>query len=461
MDISPALTNASGNELFCHKAQRDIIYSCSGFMKTITKRWQREGYFMTKRSNKRQQGWGIGLFLSLLMVFSVEAKKNELVIATTFSPDATAYIISRWQTQPQSVIIRTLNRTSASLEQLLDGAGGENIDLVLTSSPMLLQHLQEHQRLAAYPDAPAQSQQRVPASIRGTAVAVAISGFGLLINQRNLRERQLPLPASWDDLMQARYQGTLLMSSPSRSDTNHLMVESLLQQEGWNHGWEIVLSMAGNLITISSRSFGVADKIKSGLGSVGPVIDNYANLLLDDPNLTFHYFPHSAASPTYVAMIGHNPYPADARRFIQFLLSPEGQQALSDTNTGKYSIIPDPGNTPRARQQRQLLSEPSLNYQLILQRQRLVQKLFDTAISFRLSQLKDAWRALHNAEARLKTPLPEVRALLTAMPVSEQQSRDEDYLRQLDNKDRAEQLMMEWQLFSRNNSGRRSLNWRT
>jgi hypothetical protein len=73
--------------------------------------------------------------------------------------------------------------------------------------------------------------------------------------------------------------------------------------------------------------------------------------------------------------------------------------------------------------------------------------LFDTAISFRLSQLKDAWRALHNAEARLKTPLPEVCALLTAMPVSEQQSRDEDYLRQLDNKDRAEQLMMEWQLF--------------
>lgn len=52
-------------------------------------------------------------------------QKNELVIATTFSPDATAYIISRWQTQPQSVIIRTLNRTSASLEQLLDSAGGE------------------------------------------------------------------------------------------------------------------------------------------------------------------------------------------------------------------------------------------------------------------------------------------------------------------------------------------------
>lgn len=45
-------------------------------------------------------------------------------------------------------MIRTLNRTSASLEQLLDTANAENVDLVLTSSPMLLQHLQEHQKLA-------------------------------------------------------------------------------------------------------------------------------------------------------------------------------------------------------------------------------------------------------------------------------------------------------------------------
>lgn len=43
-------------------------------------------------------------------------------------------------------------------------------------------------------------------------------------------------------------------------------------------------------MTISSRSFGVADKIKSGLGVAGPVIDNYANLLLNDPH-GFYLFP--------------------------------------------------------------------------------------------------------------------------------------------------------------------------
>jgi phosphoglycerate transport regulatory protein PgtC len=116
-----------------------------------------------------------------------------------------------------------------------------------------------------------------------------MSGFGLLINRSALTTRHLPAPADWDDLTDPRYQGALLMSSPSRSDTNHLMVESLLQQKGWIKGWKRCWRR-GNLVTISSRSFGVADKIKSGLGVAGPVIDNYANLLLNDPHLAFTYF---------------------------------------------------------------------------------------------------------------------------------------------------------------------------
>lgn len=315
------------------------------------------------------------------------AQSNELVMATTFSPSATVWIIDRWQKEPGSVMIRTLNRTSASLEQLLDTANAENVDLILTSSPMLLQHLQEHQKLAPFSGAPAVSQHLVPESIRSTSVAVAISGFGLLMNRSALMTRHLPAPADWDDLTDPRYQGALLMSSPSRSDTNHLMVESLLQQKGWIKGWE----------TKNSQ------------------------------------------------------HASEARRFIRYLLSPEGQTILADANTGKYPVTPlAPGN-PRAAQQAMLMNQPPLNYRLILKRQRLVQRMFDTAISFRLAQLKDAWRALHSAEVRLKRPLPEIRALLTRVPVDPASSEDEAWLAQFDNKSFAEQQMMEWQLWFLNN----------
>lgn len=386
------------------------------------------------------------LLLGLLILRPTSALSDELVMATTFSPGATAWIIQHWQRDPGAVRIRTLNRTSASLERLLD-TEGENVDLILTSSPMLLQHLQEHQKLAPFEGAPQDNQRLVPESIRATSVAVAISGFGLLINHSALAARQLSPPDNWEALGHPGYQGALLMSSPSRSDTNHLMVEALLQQKGWAEGWETLLTSAGNLVTISSRSFGVADKIKSGSGVAGPVIDNYANLLLSDPNLSFLYFPQSAASPTYIAVLKNSQRNSEARRFIRYLLSPAGQQVLADANTGKYPIAPLEADNPRSVQQRRLLSQPPLDYRLILKRQQLVQRMFDTAISFRLAQLKDAWRALHSAEARLKHPLPAIRTLLTSVPVDAASSENEAWLAQFDNKRFAEQQMMEWQFW--------------
>ncbi|MYM53557.1 ABC transporter substrate-binding protein, partial [Pseudomonas aeruginosa] len=111
------------------------------------------------------------------------AQGNELVMATTFSPSATVWIIDRWQKEPGSVMIRTLNRTSASLEQLIDTANAENVDLILNSSPMLLQHLQEHHKLTPFSGAPAVSQLLVPDASRATSGAGPLFVFGLLLRR--------------------------------------------------------------------------------------------------------------------------------------------------------------------------------------------------------------------------------------------------------------------------------------
>ncbi|MDA8477842.1 ABC transporter substrate-binding protein [Citrobacter sp. Awk 4] len=376
------------------------------------------------------------------------ASANELVIATTLSSEATEHIINQWQKQPQAVKIRTLNRTSSSIERLLENPLGENIDLVLSSSPMLLQRLQSKNHLQPFNNRMDTSRKLVPESIRATTAAVAISGYGILMNVSRLEERNEPIPTTWAALSQSRYQGTLLMSSPSRSDTTHLMIEDLLQQQGWREGWNTLLKIGGNLATISSRSFGVANKISNGLGDVGPVIDNYANVLLNNPSLHFIYFPTSRAAPMFTAITYDSKHPQEAGRFIDFLLSPKGQQALSDADSGKYPVYPLPPDNPHAQQQSQLFSSPSLDYPLIMQRQKLIQLMFDNAITFRLTQLQDAWKALYATEKRLKHPLPEIRGLLTAVPVSPEQAADPDYLRQFEQKSGfRETQMMAWQQF--------------
>ncbi|WP_439652441.1 ABC transporter substrate-binding protein [Morganella morganii] len=387
---------------------------------------------------------------ALIFSLSAAAKKDELVIATTFSPEATAHIISSWQQQPGAARIRTINRTSAALERLLDTPALEDVDLVVTSSPMLLQHLQEHDRLAELSGLPDVSRRLVPLRLRDNAAAVAFSGYGILVNKRRMAENNLPVPVSWDSLTDSRYRGLLLMSSPSRSDTYHLMVESLLQQRGWDKGWALLLNISGNLATISSRSFGVADKIKAGLGGAGPVIDNYARLLLGDPELAFNYLPDSSTSPTFVAISRYSLNKENARAFIGFLLSEQGQKVLADSSTGKYPVTPLPRENPREPVQRRLLNSPyQMDENLVLKRQRMVQQLFDTAITFRLTESIDAWRALYTAEARVKRPLPHIRALLTAMPVSAQESADPAYYSRFDDNRKAEEEYIRWQQFFR------------
>lgn len=371
---------------------------------------------------------------------------QELVIATTLSSEATEHIISQWQKQPLATKIRTLNRTSASIERLLENPLGENIDLVLSSSPMLLQRLQSKNLLQPFNNQIETSRKLVPESIRSTTVAV--SGYGILINVAHLEDKNEPVPTSWKELSRSRYQGTLLMSSPSRSDTTHLMIEDLLQQQGWSNGWGTLLKIGGNLATISSRSFGVANKISTGLGDAGPVIDNYANVLLNNSTLRFSYFPNSRAAPMFIAIANGSKHPQEAGRFINFLLSQEGQQALSDSDSGKYPVYPLLSGTPLADQQLRLFASPSLDYPLIMQRQKLVQLLFDNAITVRLTELQNSWKSLYAAEHRLKRKLPDVRALLTAVPVTPEQSVNAMYLQQFELQSGfREAQLMAWQQF--------------
>ncbi len=57
-------------------------------------------------------------------------------------------------------------------------------------------------------------------------------------NTRYLKANKLAAPKEWADLLKREYFGHVAMTSPSRSGTTHLTVETILQGEGWDKGWE-------------------------------------------------------------------------------------------------------------------------------------------------------------------------------------------------------------------------------
>ena len=91
----------------------------------------------------------------------------------------------------------------------------------------------------------------------GFYLGQALAGYGIMWNTRYLAANKLPEPKEWADLVNPVYHGHLAISSPSRSGTTHLTVETILQGEGWAKGWGQLLAIAGNSAAITERSFGV------------------------------------------------------------------------------------------------------------------------------------------------------------------------------------------------------------
>ncbi|XKM12846.1 ABC transporter substrate-binding protein [Orbaceae bacterium ac157xtp] len=379
---------------------------------------------------------------------------KELLIATTLSTDATAHIIKKWEETQKNISINTLNRTSNSIERLVDSPFNNKIDLILTSSPMLMDHLREGKHLEAIPLNIDENINRfIPERLNNFVVPIALSGFGILSNKTYLNNNSLNIPITWEDLTQSSYQELVLMSSPSRSDTNHLMIEAVLQQYGWEKGWELLLKIGGNLATISSRSFSVGSKIKTGVGAIGITIDNYAFLLADDSNLVFHYLPTNVVSPTFIAVSANSQHKEEAFQFIQFLLSPEGQKIISDPETGKYPVYQLPPTSPLFQQQIRLLQTNDIDYDLVIKRQDLVKLLFDTAITFRLNQLKENWKLLYDVENKKQQKLTDIEKLLTQVPVTAEQANDANYYTQFSQSVNKSRLtVIQWQAFFQTNN---------
>lgn len=382
----------------------------------------------------------------LLMIFAQQvAKADELVIGTTFAQEGIQHLVNEWNKQPDTIPITTLNRTSASLNQLLSTEKAREVDLILSSSPMLFYNLQTKNKLFSLPTNLQDKTDFLPEMLKPTTVAFALSGYGMLFNKTLFKHIPRSFPESWQDLTHPDLQGLLVISSPTRSDTNHIMLEALLQKYGWQKGWALIEKVMLNVGTISSRSFGVVDKVQANLAAVGITIDNYAYLLMQQnyPHLIFRHFSDFPTSPTFIAIVAESSKKQQSMKFIRFLLSEKGQLILTDARMSKYPIVPLPKDHPNAALQQKLFVQPQINYDLLIKRQSLVKLLFEQHITHRLGLLQEHWHLLHQKEKELNRTLSELRQILTALPVSSVQAEDNEYLMNFNQT----QELLNWQHF--------------
>jgi iron(III) transport system substrate-binding protein len=378
-----------------------------------------------------------------LIPASAAELENKLVIVTSYPKDLFAPYQAAFEKHHPGTKVEVLNKqTAAGIKYLQETASNNQSDIFWASAPDAFEVLKAAGLLTKYKP----KATGIPAKIGAFPthdpdryfMGFAASGYGIMYNTRYLAAKKLPIPKEWSDLAKPIYFGHVGMSAPSRSGTTHLTVETILQGEGWAKGWRTMKEMAGNFSQVTERSFGVPDGVNSGVFGIGIVIDffGFSSKASGFP-VGFVYPTVTTIVPANMAVVKNAPHPKAAAAFVEYLLSPEGQELLLDPKIMRLPLRPEvyakaPKDFPNPFKDPSLGAEVKFDTILSEKRYNLVNSLFDVIVTFRLEDLKAATKAIQEAEAALaKKPnaeaaklVSQARDLIAAMPVSEAEANN-------------------------------------
>ena len=366
-----------------------------------------------------------GLALAGLLV-ATGAQAGTVTVVTSFPKELTQIYKVAFEKANPSIKVEILNKnTVQGIAYVRELPLGQRPDIFWASAPDAFEVLAGLKLLDNVADlankaAPAKVGNYPINNPQGLYLGQALAGYGLMWNTRYLAAQKLPAPAQWADLVKPVYFGHVAMSSPSRSGTTHLTVETLLQGEGWDKGWTQLLHIAGNSAAITERSFGVPDGVNNGQYGIGLVIDFFglAGKYSGFP-VEFAYPSVTAVVPANIGLVVGGKNAAEARQFIAFTVSAAGQELLLDPKVSRLPILPPEamkGKVPAGYPNPfEIAKRAKVQFDSDLSESRynVVSALFDQTITFRHKELQAATKAIHEAEAALaKKPSAQASALI-------------------------------------------------
>ena len=378
---------------------------------------------------------------ALLASTAAFAQSGKVTVVTSFSKDVTDPLKKAFEKAVPGAVLEVQNRnTNAGVKFVEETKGNNQVDLFWASAPDAFEVLKAKKLLAAYKPKATGIAEKVgsyPVNDKdGFYVGFAASGYGIMWNERYVKANKLPTPREWQDLAQAPYYDHVSISAPSRSGTTHLTIETVLQGEGWDKGWRTTKEISGNLRQVTDRSFGVPEAVNSGQVGYGIVIDFFAfsSQGAGFP-VKFVYPSVTTLVPANVGIVTNAPNRAGAEAFIEYLLSPAGQEALLEPTIRRLPVRPEtyakaPAGYPNPFKDKNLQGLLAFNAETSEARTAVVDTLFDQLITFQLDALKAATKALHEADAALakkdnaavRALVKEARDLIASMPVTETQA---------------------------------------
>ena len=142
-------------------------------------------------------------------------------------------------------------------------------------------------------------------------------------------------PKTWDDLLDPKYKGKLVMTDPSFTSLQVSVVGTISKQ----HGWDYYKKLRGNDVMIVQGNQQVSDMLKRGerLIAVG-ALDSYAADLRKEGHQVKTLYPTDGVFiiPSPTSVVKNSPHPNAAKLFAEFMIGDDAQKIFPAD--GGYSV---------------------------------------------------------------------------------------------------------------------------
>lgn len=200
------------------------------------------------------------LLAALLLAATGPALAGTVTVITSFPKELTQAYKAAFEKANPGITLEILNKNTVSgIAYVRETEAGKRPEVFWASAPDAFEVLAQANLLEKAGDV---LNPAVPDKIgsfpindpNGLFMGQALAGYGIMYNTRLIKAKKLPAPTTWHDLLKPEWFGNVGITSPSRSGTMHLTVETILQGEGWDQGWNTLLRMSGNSAAIDRKS---------------------------------------------------------------------------------------------------------------------------------------------------------------------------------------------------------------
>lgn len=305
------------------------------------------------------------------------------------------------ETYPDVELTFFWRRPDDALNTLLQN-NAEDVDVIWMPSVTTFKSLADHQLLQAINidlSGLPQFIGHMPISDpHHRYLAFEIAGYGIFIDKQSLEKEKRSIPQTWTDLTDPAWHGEIALPVPSKVGFAPMLIDQLIQAEGWEKGWITWQKIAANSKLISQNAPFMTERVQTGEVRVALVMDFFAfTSMQQSGHYQFIYPKQTAFNPAHIGITINSKHTELAAKFVEFMLSEQGQaillapdvkrlpvrEALYDSN--HMSVNPFKQNSTQA-----------YDYQLGSARRAYISMIFDAAISDIHPSLVKAWELVND-----------------------------------------------------------------